>query len=67
MTTKSKNVPAITEPAQGDLFGAHVHAEKIVEATKRLPEAENFAELHFDGARVTGIIKTGNIVLKINN
>jgi Protein of unknown function (DUF3768) len=44
--TKTKNVPAITEPAQGDLFGAvHVHAEKIVEANKRLPEAENFAEL----------------------
>lgn len=62
---------AITEAAKqaGKQLSAwaavEAHGKRILEATKDAEVTGDFAELHFSGARVQGIVKVGNVVMKI--
>ncbi len=63
---------AITETARAagaqlTAWGAvEAHAKRILDATKEAEVNGDFAEIHFSGNHVQGVIKAGNVVLKID-
>ncbi len=69
--SKKSNVPAITEAAQQAAktltawTAVEAHGKRILEAAKDAKVTGDFAELHFSGARVQGVVKVGNVVMKI--
>ena len=68
---KHKNVPAITEAAKqaakalSAWTAVEAHGKRILEATNDAAVSGDFAELHFRGASVQGVVKVGNVVMKI--
>lgn len=69
--SKHKNL-AITEAAKQaanqltawaavEARAKHLHADATAQ-----PLTGNFAEIHFTGARIQGVIKAGDVVLKID-
>ena len=71
MAKHTKNVPAITEAALQAAKSltawdaVKAHGKRIHEASRDATVTGDFAELHFSGARVQGVVKVGNVVMKI--
>jgi hypothetical protein len=70
--SKSKNVPAVTEAARDasktlSVWSAvETRAKQLKDAAEKQEANGSFAEIHFTGARVQGVIKAGDVVLKID-
>lgn len=73
MVKSKTNNLAVTEAARSaakslSAFTAvEAQARKIMEAVTTEEPSGNFAEVRFAGAEVTGVIKVGNVVLKIQS
>jgi hypothetical protein len=69
--SKSRNVPAVTEAAKeasrhlSAWEAVEAHGKRILEAAKDEEISGDFAEVHFSKGEVAGVIKVGNVVLKI--
>ncbi len=66
------NVPAITEAAKQAAksltawAAVEAHGKRILDAAKEANTVTgDFAELHFRGTSVQGVVKVGNVVMKI--
>jgi hypothetical protein len=57
---------AATKLASWDAVQAEAK-HRLAEAEAKTELSDNFAEIHFSGASVQGVIKVGNTVLKLSN
>ncbi len=68
--TGTKAITTLAQQAgkQLDAWAAvEANAKRILDVTKEADVTGDFAELHFTGARVQGVVKVGNVVMKIEN
>lgn len=69
MAKKNELITAAAQAASKTLsaFTAlEVNAKRITDAVKEEEVTANFGEIHFVGGRITGAIKAGNVVIKID-
>ena len=70
---KEMNVPAVTEAAKlaGKQLSAwtavETRAKSMLDAAQKEDVSTSFAEFRFTGCSVQGIVKAGNVVLKIED
>lgn len=74
--TKHNGVPAVTKAAEQagaqltkltGFSAVEAQAKKVLAAMGRDEGTGNFAEFHFRGANVQGIVKAGEVTLTINS
>lgn len=71
MKTKGKELITDLARETGKQLNAwsavEAHAKRQLDATRGTEVNGDFAELHFSGASVKGVVKVGNVVMKIES